>query len=94
MSRTIVIANPRSDADFVAAVDRGVLAAEASPARLEALLRPAYPNAVVRGRTDGRGEDDVWYVLRDGIWVSGGAVGLPAGRPGDEVSGETGDSYS
>jgi hypothetical protein len=86
MSGTVVIVNPRSDAGFVAAVDRGVLAAEASPIRLEALLRATYPNAVVRGRTDGDGEEDVWYVFRDGELVSGGVVGLPAGAAGERAA--------
>ena len=66
--RAFVI-NLRRDADFVAAVE-----AEGpnsvTPAALEAHLRETYPKAVVRPRQLEGERAEVWYVYREGYWVS------------------------
>jgi hypothetical protein len=67
--RPVLITNPRSDEAFVAAVEAAVDGADA-PADLQARLRERYPQAVVRPRDLSSEPVTVWYVYRDGHWVS------------------------
>ncbi len=61
--------NPASDATFRVFVERA-LGVHDDPSRLQQRLRERYPRAVVRSR-DLSGETVVvWYVYRDGFWVS------------------------
>jgi hypothetical protein len=70
--RAVLILNPRQDEGFVALAER--LADRATtPAALQAALREHYPAATVRPRLLSTDSGDVWYVYRDGIWVSGRA---------------------
>jgi hypothetical protein len=66
--RAFVI-NPRRDADFVATVEAEGPTAE-SPAAFELSLRARYPRAVVRPRQLEGERSEVWYVYREGTWVS------------------------
>lgn len=68
--RAVLILNPRQDGDFAALAER--LADRAgSAAALQAALREHYPAATVRPRLLSSDSGDVWYVYRDGSWVSG-----------------------
>ena len=63
--------NPVDDVEFERAVAAAMNHAPEDPSELETILRAAYPRAVVRprGLTGERGV--VWYVYREGHWVSG-----------------------
>ena len=73
MTRTspTIIINPRDDVRFSELVDRSVLSGVESPDTLERLLRRVYPRAVVRRRELAGEQVEVWYVYREGRWVSG-----------------------
>lgn len=74
MTRTspTVIINPRDDLPFSEMVDRSLLTGVESPDALERLLRDDYPLAVVRRRELAGEQVEVWYIYREGRWVSGG----------------------
>jgi len=67
-----IIRNPAGDRDFAAAIDSALSSGIADPGGLQARLREAYPNAVVRPRGLTGEKRSVWYVYRDGRWTSGG----------------------
>ncbi len=67
-----VIINPREDLRFREVVDRSLLTGVDSPEALERVLRGGYPRAVVRRRGLAGEQVEVWYVYREGWWVSGG----------------------
>jgi hypothetical protein len=69
-SPTIII-NPRNDGRFGGLLDRSLLTGVESPDALERLLREVYPRAVVRRRELAGEQVEVWYVYREGRWVSG-----------------------
>ena len=69
-SPTIII-NPRDDGRFGELLDRSLLTGVESPDALERLLREVYPRAVVRRRELAGEQVEVWYVYREGRWVSG-----------------------
>ncbi len=66
-----IVRNPAEDDEFERAIAEAMDPAQSDPAELERLLRAVYPRAVVRprGLTGERGV--VWYVYREGHWVSG-----------------------
>jgi hypothetical protein len=63
----LLLLSPSDDSEFVQLANR--LATEhLTQAAMELALREYYPDAVVRSRgLDG--EQDAWYVYRDGHWV-------------------------
>lgn len=65
----MLITNPRSDAAFVQAVDAALDGAD-GPGELQRRLRERYPDVVVRPRELSSEPVTVWYVYRDGRWVS------------------------
>jgi hypothetical protein len=65
-----VIVNPASDRVFGETVRR-LAAATSDPSVLQGQLRHVYPEAVVRRRELSGERFVVWYVYRDGYWVSG-----------------------
>lgn len=65
--RPVLVVNPATDGPFDAQT-RELALASRTPAELQAALRAEYPEAVVRSR-DLAGEDETWYVYRDGRWV-------------------------
>ena len=65
--RPVLVVNPATDVPFDAQA-RELAAASRTPAELQEALRAHYPEAVVRSR-DLAGEDETWYVYRDGRWV-------------------------
>lgn len=62
--------NPADDADFVAEVERAMVDGIDAAAALQLRLRKSYPGAVVRPRGLAGEPFVVWYVYRDGHWVS------------------------
>jgi hypothetical protein len=70
-SRPILIVNPRSDQAFLDLAQRCVSEGVASPDDLQSRLRHDYPLAVVRERTLSSELRIMWYVYREGRWVSG-----------------------
>jgi hypothetical protein len=70
MATTLVV-NPRDDTPFVALAERLVADGVRSPGELQSLLRREYPDAVVRARELDGEAFTIWYVYRDGHWVSG-----------------------
>ena len=69
MSTTLIV-NPRDDAAFARFVQAVQAEGVDTPERFEQRLRERYPDAVVRLR-DLAGETfTIWYVYRDGHWVS------------------------
>ena len=70
MSATLVV-NPRDDTTFVALAEGLVADGARSPRELQDRLRREYPEAVVRARELDGEAFTIWYVYRDGHWVSG-----------------------
>jgi hypothetical protein len=68
----LLIINPPSDTAFVRACHAAVVDADSDPGRLQEALRLRYPDAVVRPRELSGETIIVWYVYRDGRWVSPG----------------------
>jgi hypothetical protein len=68
----LLIINPPSDAAFVSACQAAVAGADSDPAHLQDALRLRYPDVVVRPRELSGETIMVWYVYRDGRWVSPG----------------------
>lgn len=68
--RPLLVINPVGDARFVRACEALVDAGVTEPEELQASLRDGYPAAVVRPRSLSGEVTVVWYVYRDGHWVS------------------------
>ena len=68
--RPILVLNPRQDPLFVERAEQ-LLTPSMAPEALQAALREHYPAAVVRERVLASEPSTVWYVYRDGRWVSG-----------------------
>jgi hypothetical protein len=66
-----IVRNPVNDAEFERAIAEAMHPDLQDPEVLQRSLRASYPQAVVRprGLTGERGI--VWYVYREGHWVSG-----------------------
>jgi len=71
VDRPLLILNPRYDQRFVARAQYLIAAGTGLPERLQELLRKEFPRAVVRPRTLSGEPGAVWYVYREGHWVSG-----------------------
>jgi hypothetical protein len=70
VSPTLVL-NPRHDTDFMTLAEAIMSGGIESPGQLQERLRQTYPNVIVRAR-DLNGEAfTIWYVYRDGHWISG-----------------------
>lgn len=68
LQRPTLVTNPTDDAQFASAAEAALEDGQ-TPEDLEALLRRDFPRVVVRAR-DLAGERLVWYVYREGRWVS------------------------
>ena len=75
---TTIVVNPRDDTPFVALAEKLVADGVRSPDDLQRELRREYPDAVVRARELDGEAFTIWYVYRDGHWVSG-SRGQPEG---------------
>jgi hypothetical protein len=63
----ILVLNPANDEQF-AEQARALLDDARTPGDLQTALRAVHPKAIVRSR-DLAGEDEAWYVYREGHWV-------------------------
>jgi hypothetical protein len=69
--RPTLVTNPRQDAAFLKAAEALVRDGIASPDALERALRLDYPGTRVRARDLSSEPRRMWYVYRDGHWISG-----------------------
>ena len=69
MSTTLIV-NPRDDAAFASFVRAVQAEGIETPEKFERRLRERYPEAVVRLRDLHAETFTIWYVYRDGHWVS------------------------
>ena len=76
---TTLVVNPREDSPFVALAERLVADGVQSPDELQARLRQEYPDTVVRARELDGEAFSIWYVYRDGHWVSASREGPKGG---------------
>jgi hypothetical protein len=67
--RPSLITNPAGDRAFRAAADAALESVQ-SIAEVQELLRRRYPRAVVRARELSGERAVVWYVYREGHWVT------------------------
>ena len=78
--RTIqLVCNPADDDTFRAVAESALESGVASPAGLQRMLQPRYPDVVVRARGLSHEAFDAWYVYREGTWVRSG-TGPAGGR--------------
>jgi hypothetical protein len=70
--RPLIIANPPGDRGFRAMIGAFLAAGGRRPAELESVLRIRFRNALVRPRDLAGERLDVWYVYRDGHWITEG----------------------
>jgi hypothetical protein len=66
----LLVINPVGDQTFLQACDAAMTTHPGRPEDLQAALRRRYPAVVVRPRSLSGEHLDVWYVYRDGHWVS------------------------
>jgi hypothetical protein len=66
-----IVFNPLSDKGFEEAIAAAINGGAVDPRDLQQSLRRSYPATVVRPRELAGERGVVWYVYRDGRWVSG-----------------------
>jgi hypothetical protein len=66
-----IIRNPANDPEFERAVNDIIRAGVRDAVTAQALLREAYPRAVIRPRGLTGEPTPVWYVYREGRWIAG-----------------------
>ena len=70
--RPTLVTNPVDDEDFTAFAEASVDAGAATADDLQSRLRERYARAVVHARELAGERILIWYVYRDGAWVSSG----------------------
>jgi hypothetical protein len=68
--RPVVVRNPSKDTAFAAAIDALLAEGLLDLDRFQERLRQEYPNVLVRPRDLAGERVRVWYVYREGHWVS------------------------
>jgi hypothetical protein len=68
--RPTLITNPANDVAFGEHAESALLEGQ-SVAELQQILRRDYPRAIVRARDLAGERPVVWYVYREGHWVTG-----------------------
>ena len=66
-----VVRNPANDSEFERAIDELLSSGVRDPGQAQARLRERYPRAVIRPRELAAEATPVWYVYREGRWISG-----------------------
>lgn len=66
----MLVINPVADAVFARACDEAMASHPARPDDLQVALRRRFPAVIVRPRALSDERLAVWYVYRDGHWVS------------------------
>ena len=67
----LIVANPAADVTFRRRITRAISSGLRWPSELQRVLRSDYPRAVVRRRELADEELEVWYVYREGRWITG-----------------------
>jgi hypothetical protein len=70
--RPTLVTNPVDDEDFTAFAEASVDAGASTADDLQSRLRERYARAVVHARELAGERILIWYVYRDGAWVSSG----------------------
>jgi hypothetical protein len=70
MPAPLLVINPPADALFVLACETAMDPPLQDPDELQRTLRRRYPRTVVRPRSLAGESIEVWYVYREGRWVS------------------------
>ena len=73
MAPTLIL-NPRHDTRFVSVAEAIVSDGVRTPSELEEQLRRQYPRVVVHPRELTGESFTIWYVYRDGHWISSPAA--------------------
>jgi hypothetical protein len=68
--QAMLVINPIADAAFVRSCTNAMRSHPDRPEDLQARLRPEYPSVIVRPRSLSGEVTTIWYVYRDGHWVS------------------------
>lgn len=68
--RPTLILNPPGDEDFAAFARSALNGGVIDPTELQRRLRQRFPKSIVRPRGLSGERTEVWYVYRDGRWVS------------------------
>ena len=66
----MLVINPIADPAFVRTCNEAMRTHPSRPDELQSMLREDYPAAVVRPRSLSGEVTTIWYVYRDGHWVS------------------------
>jgi hypothetical protein len=69
-TRPTLVLNPAGDDEFRSAAEHLVENGFLEPALLQDCLRARWPRAIVRPRELAGEHTHIWYVYRDGHWVS------------------------
>lgn len=85
MMRPILVVNPADDDVFGNFAQVLLNHGATSPSELERRLRPLYARAVVHARELSSEPFVIWYVYRDGQWVSTGREVKHAGARSDDA---------
>jgi hypothetical protein len=68
--RPTLVLNPPGDEEFATFATRSLNGGVIDPAELQRRLRARFPHSVVRPRELSGERTEIWYVYRDGRWIS------------------------
>jgi hypothetical protein len=72
--RPTLVLNPPGDEDFTSFARRSLNGGHIDPAELQRRLRTRFPHSIVRPRGLAGERIEIWYVYRDGRWISSTAA--------------------
>jgi len=76
--RPTLVLNPPGDEDFAAFATRSLNGGLIDAAELQRRLRARFPHSIVRPRGLSGERTEIWYVYRDGRWISSAGPDGPA----------------
>jgi hypothetical protein len=68
--RPTLVLNPPGDEEFAAFATRSLNGGVIDHAELQRRLRARFPHSIVRPRELSGERTEIWYVYRDGRWIS------------------------
>jgi hypothetical protein len=68
--RPTLVLNPPGDVDFAAFASHALNGGVIDPAEFQRRLRAKFPHSIVRRRGLSGERTEIWYVYRDGRWIS------------------------
>lgn len=71
VAKLTIVRNPANDVEFERAIDELIDGGVRDPTVLQDRLRERYPRALVRPRELAGESTPIWYVYREGRWISG-----------------------